>query len=170
VIVRSAIAALGLLLALLSPAFAAASPAATTVFDTPQALLDYAYKPYASGEFKDDNDLLYSRALNALFATAEANTPDDDVGPVDFDVFVNGQDFQLTELKIGEAAPEGQGVAVPVTLKNFGELQTLTFHMIKEGPGWKINDIESLTPGSEWRLTTLLSPDPNDAAGPAATD
>ena len=159
----------GLLALLLAPAFGAA-PA--RVFATPKALLDYAYSAYSTRDFQDDNDILYSKALNALFATAEANTSDDEAGPVDFDVFVNGQDFQLTELKIGDPSPEGDGVTVPVTFKNFGEPQSLVFHLIREGEGWKINDIESLTPNSSWRLTTLLTPDntPDDdsAAAPAA--
>ena len=114
--------------------------------------------------------MLYSKALNAMFATAEANTPDDDVGPVDFDVFVNGQDYQLTELKIGDPAPEGAGVSVPVSFKNFGDAQSLVFHLVKEGPGWKINDIESLTPSAPWKLTTLLTPDPVDGKDPAVSN
>jgi hypothetical protein len=154
---RSVFTVLGLLLAMAVPAMAA-----TPVFDTPKALLDFAYAPYATGNFKDDNDVLYSKGLNAMFAAAEARTSEDDVGPVDFDVFVNGQDFELKDLRFGDATPEGQGVTVPVTFKNFDEPQSLVFHLIKEGGGWKINDIESLTEGSEWRLTTLLTPDPDD--------
>ena len=48
---------------------------------------------------------------------------------------------------------------VPVAFKNFDAAQSLVFHLIKEGGGWRINDIESLTPDSTWRLTELLSPD-----------
>lgn len=154
---RSAFIVIGFLLALLVPAVASAAPPA--VFDTPKALLEYAYKPYSTGDFQDDNDVLYSKRLNSLFAAAEAATPDDDVGPVDFDVFVNGQDYQLTDLTIGDPAPEGDGVMVPVAFKNFGAAQSLVFHMIKEGGGWRINDIESLTPDSTWKLTELLTPE-----------
>lgn len=155
------------LFVILAMVIAVAGPAlaAPTVFDTPRALLDYAYAPYATGDFKDDNDILYSRALNALFAAAEAATKEDEVGPVDFDVFVNAQDFELTDLQIGEPSPEGQGVSVPVSFRNFGDAQSLRFHLIREGEGWKIDDIESLTPGQEWRLTTLLAPDPAAGAG-----
>jgi hypothetical protein len=160
---RRIFVAIGLFLAMTVASFAAA-----TVFDTPKALLDYAYAPYATGNFKDDNQLLYSSALNALFATAAANTPDDDVGPVDFDVFVNGQDYQLSELKIGDPMPEGAGVSVPVTFKNFADAQSLLFHLVKEGGGWKINDIESKTPGEEWKLTDLLTPAPDDGSDDAA--
>jgi hypothetical protein len=161
------IAAIGLLFGLLAPAFAAAP---TTTFDTPLALLTYAYQPYTTGQFKDDNVILYSRGLNALFAAAEANTPEDDVGPVDFDVFVNGQDYQLTELKIGDPAPEGAGVSVPVTLKNFDDPQSLVFHLIREGGSWRINDIESLTPGSTWKLSDLLTAPPATSNDNSGTD
>lgn len=153
------LAAFALFLLFVAPALAAGQ-----VFDTPKALLDYAYQPYSTGDFKDDNDVLYSKALNDMFAAAEAATPEDEVGPVDFDVFVNGQDYQVTELTIGEPTPEGEGVSVPVSLKNFGELQSLVFHLIKEGGGWKISDIESLTPSDSWKLTTLLTPGAEGAA------
>lgn len=132
--------------------------AAGQVFDTPKALLDYAYAPYATGSFSDDNDVLYTKALNDQFKAADAATPEDEVGPVDFDVFVNGQDYQLTDLKIGDPVPEGEGVKVAVTLKNFDEPQSLLFHLLKEGGGWKINDIKSLTPDNTWRLSQLLTP------------
>lgn len=155
---RNLLVVIGTFLALLSPALAA-----PPVFDTPKALLDYAYAPYATGKFKDDSSLLYSKPLEALFAAAEANTPEDDVGPVDFDVFVNGQDYQLTDLQIGDPVPEATGVSVPVSLKNFGDVQSLVFHLVEEGGGWKIGDIESLTSGSSWRLTTLLTPDDSSA-------
>ena len=161
---RSLLIVAGLWLALLIPAYAA-----DPTFDTPRALLDYAYKPYATGDFKDDSGLLYSKGLKALFVAAGASASDsDDLGPVDFDVFVNGQDYQLTNLKIGDPSPEGEGVKVPVTLDNFDEPQSLVFHLVREDGGWKIGDIESLTPGAAWRLTTLLTPD-NSNAGDGAS-
>ena len=57
---------------------------------------------------------------------------------------------------------------MPVSLKNFGDPQSLVFYMVKEGGGWKINDIESLTPSSTWRLTTMLTPDPANSSTGAA--
>ncbi|HTJ57065.1 MAG TPA: DUF3828 domain-containing protein [Devosiaceae bacterium] len=164
---RILVAAVGLVLLLLTPVLAAPK---VPVFDTPKALLEFAYAPYATGKFADDTNLLYSSDLNAQFAAAEANTPADDVGPVDFDVFVNGQDYQLSELKIGDPAPEGEGVSVPVTFKNFNDPQSLVYHLVREGGGWKINDIESLTPGSTWRLTTLLAPDDSGSGDSSGQD
>ena len=155
---RVVLIAIGLILAGLVPMAANAAPVRT--FDTPKALLDYAYAPYATGKFLDDNELLYSKSLNALFAADAEQTPAGDVGAIDFDVFVNGQDYQLSELAIGDPMPEEGGVSVPVTLKNFDTPQSLVFHMVKENGGWKINDIESLTEGYSWRLTVLLADDP----------
>lgn len=164
---RHLLAVVGFLLVLTAPVLAAAAP---PVFDTPKALLDYAYAPYATGNFKDDTSLLYSSELNAQFAAADANSSEDSPGPIDFDVFVNAQDYQLTDLVIGDPVDEGTGMKVPVNFKNFGDAQSLLFHLIKEGGGWKINDIESLTPGSTWKLTTLLTPDnsPDDGSTDAA--
>jgi hypothetical protein len=130
--------------------------AAPPVFSTPQALLDYAYKPYFDGKFPtDDENALYSKSLKALLATATAKS-EDEVGPLDFDVFVNGQDYTLSKLKIGDSEPEGQGVKVPVTFNNQGIDESLVFHLIKEGGTWKINDIDCLSPDSEWQMTELL--------------
>jgi hypothetical protein len=150
----------GLLMLAIAPALAAAP-----VFATPKAVLDYAYAPYKTGKFLDDNGVLYSKALNDLFAKANANTPDDDVGPIDFDVFTNAQDYQLTDLTFGDPATDAAGVKIAVTFKNFGEAQSLLFHLVKEGDGWKINDIDCLTPGQTWTLSALLTAPPDTGDG-----
>ena len=160
---RRALLVFGLLLLAIAPAQAAAAP----VFATPKAVLDYAYAPYKTGKFLDDNSVLYSKALNGLFAKANANTPDDDVGPIDFDVFTNAQDYQLTELAFGDPVPEGDGVKIPVTFKNFGDAESLVFHLVKEADGWKINDIDCLTPDQTWTLSALLTAPPDTDDAPA---
>ena len=142
-------AAVALFLFLVAPALAAGP-----VFDTPKALLQYAYQPYSTGDFKDDNDVLYTKQLNDMFAAA--------------DLMVLNKSDLLTDLTIGDPVPDGAGVKVPVSLKNFGDPQSLVFYMVKEGGGWKINDIESLTPSSTWRLTTMLTPDPANSSTGAA--
>jgi hypothetical protein len=158
---------IGLALALVVPALPAPALAAP-VFDTPKALLDYAYKPYATDNFSDDakddgeNPVLYSHALNAAIAEAAAATNEDEVGPIDFDVFINGQDYELHDLKIGEPKPVGQGADVPVTFRNFEDPQSLVFHMVKEDGGWKINDIDALTDGNSWNFMQLLTTPPDE--------
>ena len=44
--------------------------------------------------------MLYSKRLQALIDKDEKETPEGMVGRIDWDVFVDGQDWQLSELKI----------------------------------------------------------------------
>lgn len=159
---RGAIVMIGLMFALLvMPASGADLP---QKFDTARGLLEYTYAPYSTGKFDDDNNVLYSKGLKALFAADAARTPEGGIGAIDFDIFVNAQDYQLSELKIGEPMPEGDSgneVTVLVTFKNFNVPQSLIFHLVKENDGWKINDIQSITPGNKWRLSDLLAGDAN---------
>ena len=157
---RGFLAVVGLYLLSLAPVWAANS---VPVFDTPTALLQYAYAPYATGKFKDDTNQLYSSELNAQFRAADANVPADDIGPVDFDVFVNGQDYELHDLAIGEPRPAvGQAADVPVSFRNFDQPESLVFHVVKENGGWKINDIDALTDGNSWNFMQLLTAPPDD--------
>lgn len=137
-----------------SPGFAQA------VFDTPKALLEHAYQPYATGDFSEDVTQLYSRDLRELFAEAQARGNEDEVGPVDFDVFVNGQDYQLTDLVIADPEISGDTATEAVTFRNFNEPQSLKFYLVRQEDGWRIDDIESLLPTDGWRLSALLADDP----------
>ncbi|HEV7717611.1 MAG TPA: hypothetical protein VGO70_01405 [Arsenicitalea sp.] len=153
---RLALIVIGFMLA----AFAPGISHAAEKFDTPRAVLEFAYKAYASSEYTDNSKVLYSKGLEALFAADEARTPAGDVGAVDFDVFVNGQDYKLNELTIDDAVISGAKATEAVSFKNFDESESMQFYLVKQQDGWKIDDIESLTPGHTWRLSELLAADP----------
>ena len=166
---RALLIAGSFILALATPVLVTRAWAAP-VFDTPKALLDYAYKPYFAETFSDDakddgeNPVLYSQALNTAIAKARAATNEDDVGPIDFDIFVNGQDYELHDLQIGAPTQEtaGEAADVPVTFRNFDQPESLVFHVVKENGGWKINDIDALTEGNNWNFMQLLTAPPDD--------
>ncbi len=127
-------------------------------FTSPKALLEDAYKSYATDEFPDDLMVYYSSALKALWATADAKVADDEVGAVDFDPFINAQDYEITGLAIGDPVTAADGsVTVTVTFVNMGEAQTMEFTLVQEGAGWLVDDVAALTPGYEFRLSELLS-------------
>ena len=90
-------------LALLAVVLGAASPPADVDGD-PVALLTAIYKTYTDiGPGEDAVPGLpgvYSKRLQALIDKDEKETPEGDVGRIDWDLFVDGQDWQLTELKI----------------------------------------------------------------------
>src|SRR4029078_413322 len=73
----------------------------------PVALLTAIYKTYtdiAPGEAALPGlSGGYSKRLPALLDKDEKETAEGDVGRIDWDLFVDGQDWQLTELKIAPA-------------------------------------------------------------------
>ena len=145
--------ALALIVAGLSPALA---------FDTPEALIKAVYAPYAKpiDQFdwaNYDETPLRSKALNALFAKDKAETPEGDMGRLDFDPYVDGQDYELTKFKIGKPAITGDTATVEVTFRNMGLPEDLTFSLVKESDGWKVDDVVSHAKDSEYSLKTIMS-------------
>lgn len=62
---------------------------------------------------------MYSRRLQALVDKDAKETPDGYVGRIDWDVFVDAQDTQLTELKIVLVSKSAMAAQVRATFKNF---------------------------------------------------
>lgn len=126
-------------------------------FATPRALLEDAYSSYATDRFPEDPLHYYSSALRQLWAAADEKAADKELGAIDFDPFINAQDYELTNLEIGDPQPVAAGrVIVPVRFSNMGEPQTMEFTLVEESGSWLVDDIASTTPEWEFRLTDLL--------------
>jgi hypothetical protein len=144
-----------LLLALAAPA------AAAPVFEDPAGLVAYAYQAYESEDPATiDHTDLYSPSLSALFELDAERTPEGELGALDFDPFVNGQDYRIEDLAIGEPAIDGDQAIVTATFTNLGEPQEMRFTLVRRVEGWKIDDIEALAGSYQWRLSELLAADP----------
>lgn len=136
---------------LLAPAVQAAP-----IFEDPRDLIEYAYQPYRDGSFPEDPYELWSPALLERWALMVARTPEDEVGAVDFDPMINAQDYEIGEVVVGEPVFSGEHAIVTARFDNFGSPQEIRFVLVEGAAGWKIGDIESLTPGYEWRLSEIL--------------
>ncbi len=126
-------------------------------FPTPEALLEAFYAPYFSGEFAEDESQFRSAALQALYDADAQNTPEGEMGALSFDPFINGQDFEITDLAIGEAAVTGDTAVVEVSFENFGEPTELTYELVLEDGGWKIDDVASNDPENPYRLSEIFA-------------
>jgi hypothetical protein len=152
-----------LCLILIAIALGAASPLGDADSD-PEALITAIYQTYtdiAPGEDAMPNiEGVYSEHLQALVDKDEKETPEGEVGRIDWDVFVDGQDWQLTELKI---VPVSQGPAqaqVRASFKNFGEPRDILYTLVLEDGHWRIDDIqETLKP--RWTLSKILQDAPD---------
>jgi hypothetical protein len=148
---RRLVLSLVVILAGLTPAFA---------FDTPEALLKALYAPYANGDSFDwskwDETPFRSKALNELFAR-DAKEANGDVGRLDFDPYIDGQDYVLTDLQIGTPAINGDKAAVDVTFKNMDTPDELMFTLVKEADGWKIDDVVRSGKDFPYSLKAIMS-------------
>ena len=141
-------------------------------YDTPAALLKALYTPYTTANFDWDNwdeSKLRSKELNALFDkdTKEANG---DIGRLDFDPYIDGQDYQITDLVFHDAVITGDTAKVEVTFKNFDTSEDLMFTLVKEADGWKVDDVVSSNKDFPYSLKDIMSgplvtrPDEGDAS------
>ncbi len=69
------------------------------------------------------------------------DTPDGEVGNLDFDPLYNAQDTKIRQFQIGAPVLEGDNATVVVSFRNFEELVKIKFLMAKRGPVWKIANI-----------------------------
>jgi hypothetical protein len=152
---RLAALAIGFVLALTG--LAAAQP-----YETPEALIEAFYAPYLAGsESFDASDFdnqvnFRSTALQGLYDEDAAATPEGDIGTLDFDPYIGGQDWALTDFVVGDAVIDGDAASIAVTFKNFGEERDLNYELVMEDGGWKINDLVSETPGDAFRLSEIF--------------
>ncbi|WEK05452.1 MAG: DUF3828 domain-containing protein [Candidatus Devosia phytovorans] len=144
------LAALAGVFMLAATSFAAAQP-----YETPEALLEAFYEPYFTGDFPADESQFRSENLQALYDADAESTPEGEMGALSFDPYVDGQDYEITDLEIGEPVPEEDVVLVEVSFSNFNEPRSLTYELVEED-GWKINDVVSTNPDNEYRLSEIF--------------
>lgn len=123
-------------------------------FADPVKLLEAIYAQYATDKEFPDNDFTtaqQSQRLNALY-DADAKEAGDEIGRIDFDPYINGQDYEIKKLKIDKPLYAGGKAIVHVTFENFSDPQDLGIALVKEGEGWKVDDIWS---GGEYPFDLL---------------
>jgi hypothetical protein len=143
-------AALLLLLAGAAPAFA---------YDTPADLMKAIYSHYTDAKFdwdSFDEATVRSKALNMLF-DKDAKEANGEVGRIDFDPYVDGQDYEITKLKIGAPTVKGDTATVEVKFNNFEMEEDMVFTLVKEADGWKIDDVNSKGGADPYDLKDIMS-------------
>jgi hypothetical protein len=138
-----------LLLALiLAVAVGAASPKA--IDGDPVSLMTAIYQTYL-----DNTELLtdiYSKRLQALLDKDERETQEGDVGRIDWDVFVDGQDFDLKELKIVPVSQDETKAQIRATFINLGDQKNMLFDLVREDGHWRIDEIAGHAPAALLRV------------------
>lgn len=138
--------------------FVFAGAASAAEFDKPEALVAAIYDQYKADVEYPDGDFvrsLQSARLNALF-DADAVEAGDEIGRIDFDPYINGQDYDISGLTIHPAYLAGGRAVVNVTFANFGTPQDLGILLVKEGAAWKVDDVWTTGADYSYDLLDLL--------------
>lgn len=140
-----------------------------SAFDEPKALLEAVYAGYQAGGNRATPETYYSARLKGLYAAnlerqaldAEKGVSVDPNAPpvLDFDPFIEGNQALIAEFQIGQPVVTGSRAVATVSFANFDHRATLAVAMVREGDGWKVDDIASLS-GENWLLSWLLQYDP----------
>ncbi len=137
---------------------ASTARAATGSADSdPVSLITAIYASYAADKDKDNPGLphIYSKRLQALIDKDAKETPEGMVGRIDWDVFVDGQDWKLTGLKIALVSKAEAKAQVRATFKNFGHPSNMLFDLVREDGHWRVDDVEK-TLKPRWTMSKIL--------------
>jgi hypothetical protein len=82
-------------------------------------------------------------------------TPEGEVGNLDFDPLYNAQDTGITNFQLSKPVVQGDRSTVVVSFRNFGQRMRVKFEMHNGKEGWKI---ENVIYGDKSDLIKILSP------------
>jgi hypothetical protein len=81
-------------------------------------------------------------------------TPEGELGNLDFDPLYNAQDTGITHFQIGSPVLSGDKATILVSFRNFGQRTRIKFALNKGKEGWQISNIDY---GEKTDLVTLLA-------------
>jgi hypothetical protein len=132
-------------------ALAASAIAAPPAGETPQAFLDAIYKTYLG---KDSNGIVLDKPAvirryfvaplaAAMIKDNAAAAKRGEVPELDCDPFINGQDWDISDLAIKvEMQPPDKALGT-ATFINSGTRMTVTYDLVQTAAGWRIADIRN---------------------------
>jgi hypothetical protein len=128
----------------------------------PVALIQSIYKSYMGKAEPPDLASLkvYSHRLKALL-DADEKAAQGEVGALEFDVFVNGQDWKLSKLKIALISKSEAQAKLRATFNNFKSPEEIILDLVREDGSWRIDEISSTRKGHRWTMSKILSHAPD---------
>jgi hypothetical protein len=136
----------------------AAAAAEAAPDSDPVALIKAIYATYETDTPGLEN--IYSTRLQALLDKDEKETPEGEVGRIDWDVFVNGQDWKLSELKITLVSKTADRAQIRASFKNFGDANNILFDLVRENGAWRVDDVQNTLP-PRWTMSKILTDAPD---------
>ena len=101
--------------------------------------------------------IFFDQKLADLIWKNISETPEGEVGNLDFDPLYNAQDTKITNFQVSTTVVEGDKSTVTVNFRNFGQRTRVKFKLHKGKEGWRIGNV-IYGDGSD--LFKILSPPP----------
>lgn len=128
---------------------------------TPDSVVRELYRVHKNGyghvfvkEGRKLQQRFFDENLANLIWKDLTETPQDEVGHLDFDPLYNAQDIHITRFRVGAPAFEGDKATVHVTFQNYDRKENLKFLMTRTATGWKISNIDY---GEGFNLLKILT-------------
>ena len=142
----------------------AAWPGVLHAADTaPRQFLTAIYKAYSGADATgiswrgNKADRYFDPALTKLILR-DVKESKGEVGRIDFDPFVAGQDFEITNLDIAIVSESTEAASAIVSFTNLGQPTKIRYDLTKTAKGWRIANIIWIAPDDlKGDLRSILS-------------
>ncbi|HUA19168.1 MAG TPA: hypothetical protein VMB25_10525 [Bryobacteraceae bacterium] len=127
---------------------------AATKIDDPKAFVTEVYKQLmAKSSYEPPTDI-YTPRLAKLFREDEKRAKGE-VGCLEFNFWVNGQDFKISRLAITSEEPGPDRKTVIAKFRNIDRREEIHFDFRRNAGRWMLDDVHSLL-GDKWTLSQIL--------------
>jgi Protein of unknown function (DUF3828) len=106
-------------------------------------------------------DDFYSRRMQGLLDADKKATPAGDSGTIDWDVFVDGNDWTLTKLRVTLVSRADRRAQVRAVFLNHKKPRDMLFDLVRERGRWLIDDVREMQPGGRWTMSKILTHAPD---------
>jgi hypothetical protein len=129
--------------------------AATQIPDPAKFVSDVYARFVASDSYRAPEDI-YTPRLKALLEN-DKRQANGEVGCIEFDFWVNGQDWKLSNVRVtGQDVPNRpNGKLVIATFVSIGQREEIHFDFLRVGGRWLLDDVHSVK-DPRWTLSELL--------------
>jgi hypothetical protein len=137
-------------------------PASAAPADDPLTLITAIYKTYQDPNNNNPGlENVFSRRIQDLLDADAKATPKGDAGTIDWDVFVNGNNWELSDVNITLEAKSVTRARVRARFISIKAPKDMMFDLVHEDGRWAIDDIAALEKGGRWTMSKILTHAPD---------
>ena len=107
-----------------------------------QSAVDYIKQRYADGP-EPGAKARYSPRIQALWAACDLKEVASGDPCMDFDIWVNAQDWEIKDLKIEQIKADDNSAHVLASFSNMDRKESISFNLLREPQGWVVDEIST---------------------------